>query len=230
VVNSASSPPIFTWRHVALLLVGPLALALAGSTHPADLTSTTAGRWYAVHLVMLPLFPLLAANVWVLLRGIWSGVDGALAVAARVLAFSYAVFYTALDVLAGIATGALVTEATSSGMNVAGPKALMFREGNHLAGIGALSMLAASVLVAVVLVRRYGRVALPGALILVASSVSFLDSHVYPVRGVITMLGFGAGAVLLALPGMRTSRPSTHADPALHAPVGAPDSLTRRDE
>ena len=198
---------------MALLLVGPVALAIVGSTHPANLTTASAGWWHAVHLVMLPLFPLLAMNVWVLLRGIWSGLDGALALGARVLAFVFAAFYTALDVLAGIGTGALVLENTASGMDVEGPMSVLFREGNQLAGIGALAMLGASALVAVVFVRRYGWVALPGALVLLASSVSFLDSHVYPVRGVLTMLGLGAGAVLLALPAMRTSAPSEQARP-----------------
>ena len=205
-VDATSSPHLFAWRHVALLLVGPVALALAGSAHPADLTPETAGRWHAVHLVMLPLFPLLAVNVWVLLRGIRSGLDGALALGARLLAFSYAVFYTALDVLAGIGTGALVIAGTASGLDVERPKSVLFREGNELAGFGALSMLGAGALVAVVFVRRYGWVALPGALVLLASSISFLDSHVYPVRGVVTMLGFGAGAALLALPAVRDWR------------------------
>ena len=219
-MDPVSSPPLFAWRHVALLLIGPLALAVAGFAHPAQLTSATAGQWHAVHLVMLPLFPLLAVNVWVLLRGIWSGLDGALAIAARLLAFSYAAFYTALDLLAGVATGALVIDATASGTDVERPTAVLFREGNQLAGIGALSMLGACAIVAAVFVRRHGLVAAPGALVLLASSVSFLDSHVYPVRGVVTMLGFGAGAVLLALPTIRASRPSAH--PRRHAGAVVP--------
>ncbi|MBA2455469.1 MAG: hypothetical protein H0V48_02850, partial [Nocardioidaceae bacterium] len=83
------------WRHVAVLVTGPLALAIAGATHPAHLTSESADWWRDLHVVMLPLFPLLAINVWVLLRGVWAGVDGIVAVGARVLAFVYAAFYTA---------------------------------------------------------------------------------------------------------------------------------------
>ena len=194
---------MFARGHVAVLLIGPLTLAVVGFAHPANLTSATAGQWHAVHLVMMPLFPLLAVNLWILLRGIWSGVDGALAIAARLLAFSYAVFYTALDMLAGVATSALVLEPPASDRDVERALAVLFREGNQLAGIGALSMLGACAIVALVFVRRYGSVSVPGGLVLLASSVSFLDSHVYPVRGVVTMLGFGAGAALLVLPAVR---------------------------
>lgn len=201
-------PPTLTRWHVALLLVGPIALAIAGFTHPAHLTEESASWWHTVHIVMLPLFPLLAVNIWVLLRGVWSGVDGWLATAARLLAFVYAACYTALDVLAGIANGALMIESNDSGLDVVAAKSVMFGEGNRLAEVGVFSLLVATLLLGGLYIRRFGTVALPGSLVLVASSYSFLDSHVYPVRGVVTMLGFALGAALLAIPALRASQRS----------------------
>lgn len=206
---------MLTRWHLVLLLAGPTTLAAAGSTHPAHLTSSSASWWHAVHIVMLPLFPLLALNVWVLLRGVWSGVDGGLASTARLLVFVYAAFYTALDVLAGIANGALMLASNASGLDVVQSKSVIFGEGNMLAEVGVWSMLAASVLVGIIYVRRFGVVTLPGGAVLVASSYSFLDSHVYPVRGVVTMLGFGLGAVLLAVPAVRASNASPQSAPAV---------------
>jgi hypothetical protein len=92
-------------RRLAALAAAPaVVLALLGLAHPADLTTETAPAWTTLHVVLLPLFPLLGLPVLLLLRGerppvIW-GVGIALLI--------YAAFYTALDVLAGIATGTLV--------------------------------------------------------------------------------------------------------------------------
>ena len=217
--TTTTRSPVLGWRHVAVLVTGPLALAIAGVTHPAHLTSESADWWRDLHVVMLPLFPLLAINVWVLLRGVWAGVDGIVAVGARVLAFVYAAFYTALDVLAGIANGALVEASTSSGFDVSEPKSIIFGQGGDLAEVGVYSLLASSALVGVVYVRRFGLRMLPGSLVLLASSYSFIDSHVYPVRGVVTMLGFGVAAVLLAVPAVWASR-TKQASPAADRGVG----------
>jgi len=214
--SADTRPPVLHRHHVALLLVGPLALAAAGATHPAHLTSSSAEWWRQVHIVMLPLFPLLGANVWILLRGVWDGLDGAIATGARVLAFVYAAFYTALDVLAGIANGALVANSNDTGIDVSAPKSVIFGQGNDLAEVGVWALVMSSILVSVVYARRFGRFALGGGLVLVTASVSFLDSHVYPVRGVVTMIGFGVGAVVLALHAVRRHEALVTATPGHH--------------
>jgi hypothetical protein len=85
--------------HSFLSLLGiatpPLTLALLGLTHPHDLTPATAQYWYTLHLILLPLFPLLAVNLWWLL----ASVSSPWAWLARILACVYIPFYGALDVL-----------------------------------------------------------------------------------------------------------------------------------
>ncbi|MCW6006062.1 hypothetical protein K1W54_15955 [Micromonospora sp. CPCC 205371] len=58
-----------TLRPIALVVPVPLLLAAVGLVHPHLLTPATAGRWAALHIVLLPVFPLLAAGLLVPLRG-----------------------------------------------------------------------------------------------------------------------------------------------------------------
>lgn len=204
--TGATRPPRLETWHLALLLAGPVLLAAVGSYHPSPLSADSAERWRVLHLVMLPLFPLLGVTIWLLVRQVRGGTDGLLALGARVGGYVYACFYTALDVLAGIANGAVVQYGADTGTDVDGPKAVVFGEGNDVALVGNWAMLVACVLVGMVYVRRVGWIALPGTAVLLISSWSFFDSHVYPWRGVVTMLGFGLGALLLALPLLRDQR------------------------
>jgi len=94
-------------------VAGPaLLLALAGLVHPHELTTGSAARWIDLHLLLLPVFPLLGVAHWLLLRK----VHGPLAWQARLAAFGYANFYTALDVLFGIGMGALVQRYSERGL------------------------------------------------------------------------------------------------------------------
>lgn len=204
--RAPARPPVLQPSHLVLLLAGPLSLAVAGSFHPSPLSADSAEQWRVLHLVMLPLFPLLGVTIWVLVRQVRGGLDGALAWGARVLGYVYASFYTSLDVLAGIANGAVVQYGADTGADVDGVKSVVFGEGNDVALVGNWAMLGACVLVGMVYVRRVGWVSLPGTAVLLVSSWSFFDSHVYPWRGVLTMLGFGLGALLLALPLLQDRR------------------------
>jgi hypothetical protein len=86
------------------VIAGPaVVLAGLGLTHPQDLSATSAPWWTTLHVLLLPLFPLLAVSLWLLLRG----VPGLVAWTARFAAYGFAAFYTALDVLAGIGAGEL---------------------------------------------------------------------------------------------------------------------------
>lgn len=192
---------------IVAALVGPVALTVAGATHPAHLTAESASWWHDLHVIMLPLFPLLGLSVWALLHRVRGGLDGALAIAARLLAFVYAMFYTGLDVLAGIGAGAL-TEHHAMGGDIGDANSVMFFEGNVLADVGTWSLLAAFALVGVVFVRRTGWPSLVGTAVLLGASVSFTTSHVFWPRGVLTMAAFGAGVALLLLAERRARRRS----------------------
>lgn len=161
-----------------------------GLTHPHDLTPETASYWYTLHYILLPVFPLLSVNLWWLLANI----PGPWAWLARILAFLYMPFYGALDVLAGIGTGLVLSQAnTTDQPTLAAVNSWLFAQGNELAEVGVWAFLLACVLTSVLHVRRGGRAALLGAVLLIASAVSFLRSHIYYPVGVLTMLVMAIG-------------------------------------
>ncbi len=168
------------------IAAGPLAIAVLGYTHPHGLTSETAMYWRTLHVILLPLFPLLAVNLWWLL----TGESGPIPWLARSLGLVYLAFYTALDVLAGIGAGALVAAGTDPGDRVTQE---LFSQANSLAEIGVWAFLGAVVLTGSVLTRRHGPAALPGALILALAAFAFLRSHVYFPYGVATMVAMSIG-------------------------------------
>ena len=87
----------FTGQNAKLPAAAPgLALSVLGLFHPAQLTPATAASWWQLHVVLLPVFPLLGAALVLLVRG----ERGPLAWLARLGAYVYAVFYTGLDTLA----------------------------------------------------------------------------------------------------------------------------------
>ncbi|OLV15932.1 hypothetical protein BOO71_0013549 [Deinococcus marmoris] len=178
---------------MAGLMLAPLVLAGLGLTHPHHLRADTATHWTAMHLALMPVFPLLGVNLWWLLSGV-SGhtLSGVLAWVARVLAFVYIVYYGALDVLAGVGTGRL----TLQGQDASAIR-LLFAEGNALAAVGVWAFLGASLLTCGLLMVRHGVRLWPGAVLLMLSSVSFLSSHIYAPYGVLTMLVMGLGMALL---------------------------------
>jgi len=176
---------------VAAAALPPLALAVVGAFHPHHLTPGTADRWTDVHLVALPLFGLLGLAPWLLLRR----VDARLGLVGAVLAWVYAAFYTALDVLAGIGAGTAQQRAAGAGVGD------LFERGNSLAsfGVGAyllLTVVSAGAVLAVTGPRRAARI---GALLVAVAAVSFLTSHIYWWRGGLTMLALALGWGLLAL-------------------------------
>lgn len=180
-------------RGLLVATVAPaLVLAGLGLTHPTDLTSASAPWWTTLHLLLLPVFPLLGLALGLLLRG----ERGPVAWFARVAAFGYAAFYTALDVLAGIGTGGLVQRGTD-------PEApevdSLFALGNELAEVGVWCFVLAAAATAFVIVGRAGQRALPGAVLLVAAAVVFTSSHIYWPVGGLAMLAMAAAFALLAL-------------------------------
>lgn len=182
---------------IAVVSVPSLALGALGLTHPHHLDGETASWWLNLHLILLPLFPLLGVAIWVLLRGH----TGALAWAARAAALSYIVLYGALDAIAGVGVGAVMVESgQASSDSVAGLDAL-YSIGNKLGLLGAGSFLAAAILTVAAFgfarPRPRWSLFIPGAVVLLVAASFFLRSHIYWPVGVITVLAIGVGFALI---------------------------------
>jgi hypothetical protein len=169
---------------LAAVVVPPLVLAAVGLTHPMLLSTASAEHWRDLHIGLLPVFPLLAVGPWLAVRREPAAVRWAVAV----LGYVFAAFYTALDAIAGIGAGAVKLRVEQTPAFDA-----LFDVGNALALVGTWAFLVAAVLAGVLAVRRHGWPAAPGAVLVGAASVSFLHSHIYWPRGVLTMLGLAAG-------------------------------------
>jgi hypothetical protein len=178
------------WPYVLSAAVPGVLLAGFGLAHPAGLDAASAGWWAHLHVLLLPVFPLLAAAVWFQLSPAprwlrWPG---------RLAAFGFAAFYGGLDAVAGIAAGTVVT-AQHGVTPVVGA---VFEIGDLLGHLGAVCFLVAAVALAVDVATRARLRALPGAAVLIVAALSFLDSHIFWPRGVFTMLGVAVGMALLA--------------------------------
>ena len=184
------------WARV-LVITGPaVVLAGLGLTHPQELTAESASWWTTLHIVLLPIFPLLAVSLWLLLRT----VSGSIAWVGRIAAYGYATFYSVTDVLVGIAGGELAQFNVKRGLPVRTEQSdLLVSVGNDLGELGVWCFLIACAATAVAIVVQVGRRALPGAIVLVAAAVLFTGGwHVYWPLGVVDMLVLAAGLGLLA--------------------------------
>ena len=76
------------WPSFVAVTAPPLLLAGLGLTHPHDLSGASAGWWTSLHIILVPLFPLLGVSHWVLLHGR----PGVIAWIGRVAAFLYIAF------------------------------------------------------------------------------------------------------------------------------------------
>jgi hypothetical protein len=215
---------------LAAALAAPgLTLAAIGTTHPTRLDSDTAQHWWAMHIGLLPLFPLLGAALWWVVRHRARPVSGIAAGAAAVFALGY----TALDVLAGIGAGFVIDRDPGA----AAARNALFEIGDAHARVGVWAFLVLAVIVGATVTIDAARTAVeidwagrshppadPAAmvrahraitgaglswLVLVTASVSFMDSHIYRWQGVIAMLGIGlaTGALSWVDPGPPPSRP-----------------------
>jgi len=155
-------------------------------------------HWAHLHIVLLPVFPLLTIG---LLVPLWHrprpDLTGFATVVAWVGAFVYAAFYTGLDAVAGIAAGTSVAHA-AEGTSPWALKRPLYDTGETLGHIGVYALLCAVVATAVALFPGHGARILPGTAVLLAACWSFVDSHIFWPRGVWTMLGFALGFTLLA--------------------------------
>lgn len=187
------------YAFAVLLALPGLALAVAGLFHPQSLNYDTADLWFGVHLPGVLVFPLVGAALAVLVRG---RVDN-VAWVVRLSAYVYATFYSALDVISGLAAGYVTREL---GPGVARPDEvrLLFRIGTPLGEIGSWALLVCCLALAVDLLLRHRARALP-ALALVAGAWLVHSDHIFAPTGVagMALLGMGTGALVLLLPETR---------------------------
>jgi hypothetical protein len=183
---------------LVLVMLGPVLLALAGLIHPSGLSAATAHRWVRLHIVLLPVFPLLALGFVVLLR---ERPRAGTARVARMVAWTcaavYAAAYTGLDAVAGIAAGTVAGQ-PGDPTELRRLVLALYETGDGLGTVGVYAFLAATLAAAVSLAGRHGIRVLPGTVVLLAAGWSFIDSHIFSPRGVQTMLAMAAGFALLA--------------------------------
>ena len=172
----------------AAVVLPPLTLAIIGATHPHHLTSASALYWRNLHVITLPIFPLLGFAPWLIAR---FRHNLALSWVAGLLGFIFAVFYTGLDVLAGIGAGGLKLD----GMGMA--TTTVFGLGDDLGRIGAAALIAAAVLAGAVSIVSVGRSAIPGSLLVLAGSICLYQNHIFFPVGVIGQVAFAVGWPLL---------------------------------
>lgn len=179
---------------LALLRALPgVALGVAGATHPHRLTPDSAQHWWVMHVVGLVVFPLVGVA---LVSLVWPRRDP-LALLVLVGSAVYATFYTALDVISGIAAGYV----TDSLGDVPRPDEvrLLFRIGGSLGDVGEWGLLVAAGALAVDVVRRTGARGLAAAALLVAGAVAVAVDHIFWPWGALGAAALGVGTALATL-------------------------------
>ncbi len=177
------------WIVVIGVALPGLALAAFGYlVHPGVLDESTARAWWSLHLILIPVFPLISVAIAVVLRG----VRNPFALLALLAAYGFATFYTALDVLSGIGAG-LAVEAGSGEL-----VGRLFGVGDALGRAGVWMLLASALLTGAALVRRDGVRVLPGVIVLAGSCFPFMTGHIFHPTGVYAMVGLGVGTALIA--------------------------------
>ena len=195
-------------RTLLLVTVGPLMLAAAGLLHPGGLSAATADDWVRLHVVLLPVFPLLGLGFVVLLRGRpRADVAGVATVVAWVGAAVYAVGYTGLDAVAGIGAGTVAGQPGDQSELRRSVLAL-YDVADQVGRAGVYGLLVAVLAGTVALLVRHGPGVLAGTAVLLGGGWSFLDSHIFWPRGVLTMLAIAAGFALWAWAAERRPRPN----------------------
>ncbi len=194
------SGPVRRYGLYAAVALPPLALAIIGTTHPEHLTAASALYWRNLHVITLPIFPLLGFAPWLIVR--FRHIT-ALSWIAGVLGFVFAVFYTGLDVLAGIGAGGLKVD----GMGMA--TTTVFGLGDDLGRIGATALIAAALLAGAVAIWSVRARAIPGAILVVAGAALLWKDHIFFPFGVLgqVLLAVGWVGLVLAL----RSRPGVSA-------------------
>ncbi|MFB9312475.1 hypothetical protein [Nocardioides plantarum] len=199
-------------RSLPVVLALPaLALAVAGLFHPHTLVPATADRWYVVHVAGLLAFPLVGLALAWLVRGRRDPV----AWAVRLTAYGFAVLYTALDVIYGVAAGD-VTRDMAEGYRRSADFSAMLRTAVDLGEVGSWSLLCCAAVLVVDQLGRHGVAGLPALALLPGAWLVHRD-HIFSPGGVVGMVLLGLATGLLARNLAQTRGPSD----ATNRPLGA---------
>lgn len=191
--------PVRPSRLAALATLPALVLALAGLWHPHSLTSATAATWTWLHVVALPVFPLVGAGLAVAVRGR----RDPLAWVVRAGGYGFATAYTALDVVSGITAGHVTAELPAGAPRPDEVRSI-FEVGGHLGEVGSWSLLLGALLLAADVLRRHRVLRALLVLALPAGAWAVHVDHIFAPLGVAGMVLVAAGtatAVLFAAPG-----------------------------
>jgi hypothetical protein len=200
-------PPRFSRDLLAFLIGVPIAWAVLLLFHPSgdgsEIYATIQDKvtaWMVVHIGMLLFIPLMAAVVYLLLRG----VEGTAARVSRIALVPFVVFYSAWETLQGIGNGVLVNEvnglpeserATGAALVQDFAEHPLVRDLGVLGSIGSLGLVVALIAAAVALRREAG--APLSVAVLLGLSGFLITAHPPPFGP--TGLGlFVAGVLLLA--------------------------------
>lgn len=173
-----------TPRAVLLALPG-LSLGVAGLFHPMHLGYGTARTWWVLHVLGMFVFPL----VGVALAWLFRGRRDVVAVLAVLLAYVYAVAYTALDMISGVAAG-YVTDRLGPGRPRPDEVRYLFAIGGPLGEWGSRALMLAALLVAADALWRHRSRALPGVLLLPGAYLVHVH-HIFAPEGVTGMVLIG---------------------------------------
>jgi hypothetical protein len=198
----------FTATELAFLIGVPLAWAVLLLFHPtgegeaityADVQDQVTA-WLVVHLGMMLFIPLMAAAVYLLLRGI----EGTAARVSRIAVVPFVVFYGAYEVLLGIGTGILVNDVNGfpASEQAAGAALVdeftdnvLIRGFSVLSSLGAVAFITAMIAAGVALRRQ---AATPLAVPILLGLSGFLITAHPPPLGPIGLVLFIAAVLLFA--------------------------------
>jgi hypothetical protein len=166
----AGEAPAFSAGELAFLIGVPLLWGILLLFHPGgEGTELTYGEvqdkvtaWLTVHIGMMLFIPLMAAVVYLLLRG----VEGTAAKISRIALVPFAIFYSAWEALQGIGVGILVdevnalpqTERAATGADLVHDFAdnILIRNFGVFGNIGSLAFITAMIAAGVALRRHAG--------------------------------------------------------------------------
>lgn len=185
--------PRGVWVTAVVVALPALLVAIDGSQHPPHLTYAASNEWYSVHLPGIVVVPLIGgALAWTM-----RGRRDPTAWLVRLAAYGFATFYTALDVISGVAAG-YVTHHLGPGVPRPDAVAYLFRIGTPLGRIGSIALMCCALLLvldALVEMRLAGL----GSVLLLPGAYLVHEHHIFPPLGVtgLVLLGLGTSALVL---------------------------------
>ncbi len=196
------------WRRV-VLLGAPLALAVMEIFHPQPIgvaESVERGGWFMwFHIIQLPLIGLIVLAVYLLTEGL----EGRAATVSRWAIAVFAVFFSAYDAAAGIATGFVLRNAqglSSEGQAIVYEAARDMPELSLIFGLSIVGTLGWVVaLVAAAMALRGAGASLGPFILLILAGVFLMGGHPFPFGTLAFGCFFLATAWLELAPGSASS-------------------------